>query len=120
MTLTTASACRGAVQVRARQEHRVPRVERGPNPSYLSLLVEFVAGDGDIVQMDIKQAASPEWEPMNHSWGAIWRRIATPHRPLKGPCSIRLTSESGKKLVATNVIPEDWRPGTVYQSNIQF
>jgi hypothetical protein len=57
-------------------------VEHGSNPSYLSLLVKFVAGDGDVVQMDLKREASPEWQPMHHSWGAVWR-IIDPHRPLK-------------------------------------
>ncbi|OEL14977.1 Expansin-B9 [Dichanthelium oligosanthes] len=93
-------------------------VEHGSNPNYLAVLVKFVADDGDIVQMDLKEKASPEWKPMNHSWGAIWRiDTAT---ALKGPFSIRLTIESGKKLVATNVIPENWKPNTIYKSNIQF
>ncbi|XP_066345821.1 expansin-B1-like [Miscanthus floridulus] len=94
-------------------------VEHGSNRLYLALLVKFVAGDGDIVQMDLKRETSPEWEPMHHSWGAVWK-IMDPHRPLKGPFSIRLTSQSGKELVATDVIPEDWKPDAVYQSNIQF
>ncbi|XP_034600885.1 expansin-B1 [Setaria viridis] len=93
-------------------------VEEGSNPFYLAVLVKFVAVDGSIVQMDLKDQASPEWQPMRHSWGAIWRSD-TP-RPLKGPFSIRLTSESGKTLVATDVIPEKWQPNTVYNSNIQF
>ncbi|XP_034573097.1 expansin-B1 [Setaria viridis] len=93
-------------------------VEHGSNPNYLAVLVKFVANDGDIVQMDLKERASPEWKPMKLSWGAIWR-MDTP-KALRGPFSIRLTSESGKKLVATDVIPENWKPSTVYKSNIQF
>ncbi|PUZ40253.1 hypothetical protein GQ55_9G409800 [Panicum hallii var. hallii] len=93
-------------------------VEHGSNPNYLAVLVKFVAGDGDVVQMDLKEKASPEREPMRLSWGAIWR-MDTP-RALRGPFSIRLTSESGEKLVATDVIPENWIPNTVYESNIQF
>jgi hypothetical protein len=70
-------------------------VEWGSNPFYLSVLVKFVANDGDIVQMDLMDTKAPgEWMPMNHSWGAIWR--IDPHRPLKGPFSIRLTN--GKPL----------------------
>ncbi|TVU31797.1 hypothetical protein EJB05_23498 [Eragrostis curvula] len=93
-------------------------VEKGSNPFYLALLVKFVANDGDIVQMDLMEKETQEWMPMRLSWGAIWR--IDPNRPLKGPFSIRLTSESGKQLVANDVIPEDWRPTTVYQSDIQF
>ncbi|KAG2550718.1 hypothetical protein PVAP13_9KG323400 [Panicum virgatum] len=79
-------------------------VEKGSNPNYLAVLVKFVADDGDI--------------PMKLSWGAIWR-YDTP-KALKGPFSIRLTSESGKKLVAPDVIPAYWAPNTFYKSNIQF
>ncbi|CAN6300213.1 unnamed protein product [Urochloa humidicola] len=93
-------------------------VEHGSNPYYLAVLVKFVSNDGDIVQMDLKEKASPEWKPMKLSWGAIWRM--DPPKALKGPFSIRLTCESGKKLVATDVIPEDWKPSTFYTSNIQF
>ena len=113
-----ATACRVRCKY-APGKNTVFHVEHGSNPFYLALLVKFVAGDGDIVQMDLKREASPEWEPMHHSWGAVWR-IIDPHRPLKGPFSIRLTSQSGKELVASDVIPEDWKPDAVYQSNIQF
>lgn len=95
------------------------QVQKGSNPFYLAVLVKFVADDGDIVQMDIMDTGTQEWMPMKESWGAIWRIIDTERR-LKGPFSIRLTSESGKQLVATGVIPEDWRQEAVYQSNIQF
>lgn len=88
-------------------------VEEGSNPEYLAVLVKFVAGDGDIVQMDLKQEGWPEWKPMRESWGAIWRMDVDYHTPLQGPFSIRLTSESGKVLVAPHVIPADWKPKTV-------
>ncbi|XP_062206183.1 expansin-B9-like [Phragmites australis] len=93
-------------------------VEKFSNPNYLAVLVKFVADDGDIVQMDLKEKASPEWRPMKQSWGAIWRMDSA--KPLKGPFSIRLTSESGKKLVATDVIPANFIENAVYKSNIQF
>ncbi|KAK3157058.1 hypothetical protein QOZ80_2AG0115610 [Eleusine coracana subsp. coracana] len=94
-------------------------VQEGSNPFYLAVLVKFVADDGDIFQMDLMEKETQEWMPMKHSWGAIWRIIYL-KRPLKGPFSIRLTSESGKQLVATDVIPKNWKPMTVYKSNIQF
>ncbi|KAL6641429.1 hypothetical protein ACP70R_019610 [Stipagrostis hirtigluma subsp. patula] len=93
-------------------------VEKFSNPNYLAVLVKFVADDGDIVQMELKEKAKPEWRPMKLSWGAIWRMDTA--TPLKGPFSIRLTSESGKKLVATDVIPENWMADTFYPSKIQF
>ncbi|AQL05696.1 Expansin-B9 [Zea mays] len=41
-------------------------------------------------------------------------------KALKGPFSIRLTSESGKKVIAKDIIPANWRPDAVYTSNVQF
>nr|CAB3480206.1 unnamed protein product [Digitaria exilis] len=87
-------------------------VEAVSNPFYLAVLVKFVAMDGNIVQMELKEMAWPWWQPMRHS--------SDMSRPLRGPLSIRLTSESGRKLVATDVIPANWQPNTVYYSNIQF
>ncbi|KAF6984109.1 hypothetical protein CFC21_002159 [Triticum aestivum] len=93
-------------------------VEKGSNPNYLAVLVKFVSDDGDVVQMDIQQSKSPAWIPLTLSWGAIWRWDGA--TPLKGPFSIRVTSESGKKLIAKDVIPANWKADTVYPSNIQF
>ncbi|KAG0550312.1 hypothetical protein BDA96_01G327900 [Sorghum bicolor] len=93
-------------------------VEKGSNPNYLAVLVKNVADDGNIVLMELEDKASPGFKPMKQSWGAVWR-FDTP-KPIKGPFSIRLTSESGKKLVAPNVIPATWKPDTLYNSNIQF
>jgi hypothetical protein len=93
-------------------------IEHGSNPNYLAILVKFVSDDGDIVQMDIKEKLSLAWIPMNELWGAIWRWDGA--IPIKGPFSLRLTSESGKKLIAQDVIPVNWKADTVYRSTIQF
>ncbi|KAK3149915.1 hypothetical protein QOZ80_3AG0224650 [Eleusine coracana subsp. coracana] len=93
-------------------------IEKGSNDMYLALLVKYAAGDGNIVGVDIKPKGSDEFLPMKQSWGAIWR--IDPTKPLKGPFSIRVTSESGGHLVQDDVIPEDWKAGTLYNSKIQF
>jgi hypothetical protein len=93
-------------------------IEKGCNPNYLAVLVKFVADDGDIVLMEIQDKLSAEWKPMKLSWGAIWRMDTA--KALKGPFSIRLTSESGKKVIAKDIIPANWRPDAVYTSNVQF
>jgi hypothetical protein len=41
------------------------------------------------------------------------------HR-LQAPFSMRITSDSGKQLVANNIIPANWRPNTDYRSFVQF
>ncbi|VAI46789.1 unnamed protein product [Triticum turgidum subsp. durum] len=38
----------------------------------------------------------------------------------QGPFSLRVTNESGRSLVAEQVIPADWQPDTVYSSLVQF
>jgi hypothetical protein len=93
-------------------------VEEGSNPMYLAVLVEFEDKDGDVVQVDIMQHNSGHWEPMHESWGSIWR--IDPNRPLKGPYSLRITNESGKQLVAKNIIPDNYIPNTNYRSYVQY
>jgi hypothetical protein len=93
-------------------------VEEGSNAVYLAVLVEFEDGDGDVVQVDLMEANSGSWAPMRESWGSIWRMDSN-HR-LQAPFSLRITNESGKQLVASNVIPADWVPNTYYRSIIQY
>nr|ACG46299.1 beta-expansin 1a precursor [Zea mays] len=99
-------------------------IERGSNPNYLAVLVEYENGDGDVMQVDLMESSPDDgeptgvWEPMRESWGSIWRMDT--RRPLQGPFSLRVTNESGKTLVADQVIPADWQPDNVYSSIVQF
>nr|CAB3495294.1 unnamed protein product [Digitaria exilis] len=93
-------------------------VQHGSNPMYLAVLVEFEDKDGDVVQVDIMQHDSGYWEPMHESWGSIWR--IDPNRPLQGPYSLRITNESGRKLVAPDIIPANYIPDTNYRSYVQY
>jgi hypothetical protein len=100
-------------------------VEHGSNPYYLAVLVEYANGDGDVVQVDLMESrpdADGEptgmWVSMHQSWGSIWRMDT--RRPLHGPFSLRITNESGGRLVADQVIPADWQPDAVYSSIVQF
>ncbi|KAG8092520.1 hypothetical protein GUJ93_ZPchr0012g20569 [Zizania palustris] len=102
-------------------------VEEGSNPVYFAVLVEYEDLDGDVVQVDLMESKSSSygaatatgvWTPMRESWGSIWR-IDANHR-LQAPFSIRVRSDSGKTLVANNVIPANWAPNTNYRSIVQF
>ncbi|CAN6311932.1 unnamed protein product [Urochloa humidicola] len=99
-------------------------VEEYSNPVYFAVLVEYEDGDGDVVQVDLmesKTAHGPptgRWTPMRESWGNVWR-MDTNHR-MQAPFSIRIRNESGKTLVAKNVIPANWRPNTFYRSFVQY
>ncbi|KAK1629946.1 hypothetical protein QYE76_004261 [Lolium multiflorum] len=97
-------------------------VLRGANPNYLPVLVQYANRDGTVVKMDLMRStngrATGRWEPMYRSWGSVWR--CDSRDALLGPLSLRVTSESGKTLVANNVIPNGWKGDTSYSSNIQF
>ncbi|XP_062205590.1 expansin-B2-like [Phragmites australis] len=93
-------------------------VEVGSNPVYLAVLVEYANKDGTVVQVDLMESNSRYWTPMRRSWGSIWRLDS--NHPLKAPFSLRIRSESGKTLVANNVIPANWRPDADYRSAVQF
>ncbi|KAJ3680549.1 hypothetical protein LUZ60_016827 [Juncus effusus] len=97
------------------------RMDAGANPWYLAVLIEYENGDGDLSLVEVMQGGnsySNSWTCMTQSWGALW--MLNSGSPLQGPFSFRLTSGSGKILVATNVVPAGWQPGTTYTSDVNF
>ncbi|EHA8591694.1 putative Expansin-B11 [Cocos nucifera] len=93
-------------------------VDSGSNPYYLAVVVEFEDGDGDLSAVELKEGPA-EWRAMSQSWGAVWRLDSG--SALDGPLSIQLTSQySGRKLVANNVIPAGWKPGSTYRSFVNY
>ncbi|KAI4385015.1 hypothetical protein MLD38_003088 [Melastoma candidum] len=93
-------------------------VNEGSTNYWLSLLVEFEDGDGDVGSMQIRQAGSEEWMEMKHVWGASWCIVGG---PLEGPFSVKLTTLStSKTLSARDVIPRDWYPKSTYTSRLNF
>jgi hypothetical protein len=100
------------------------RVQVGSNPNYFAVLVQYAGKDGAVVQLDLMETnratgkPTGVWTPMRVSWGAVWRLDTK--RPLQPPFSLRVRNGSGKTLVASNVIPADWKPLTDYPSSVQF
>ncbi|CAA7390999.1 unnamed protein product [Spirodela intermedia] len=94
------------------------RVNEGSTEYWLSLLVEFEDGDGDVGSMHIQEAGSAEWLEMKHLWGANWAIIGG---PLSGPFSVKLTTLSTQTtLSARDVIPKNWSPKATYTSGLNF
>lgn len=95
-------------------------VDAGSNAYYFAVLVKYGNGDGELAGVDLKQALDAHsWLPMQPSWGALWKLNSG--SSLQAPFSIRLKSlQSGKTIVAKNVIPADWKPGQAYPSHVNF
>ncbi|KAJ0054359.1 putative expansin-B2 [Pistacia vera] len=95
-------------------------VDSGSNPNYFATLVEYEDGDGNLGKVELKQALdSDSWLSMQRSWGAVWKLDSG--STLRPPFSIRLTEpDSGNTLVASGVIPANWKPGQTYRSLVNF
>jgi Expansin C-terminal domain len=94
------------------------RVDSGSNPNYFAVLIEFLNGDGSLSAVELMQSGSASWSSMQHSWGAVW--MLNSGSALQAPFSLRLTTDSGKTLVANNVIPQGWQAGASYKSTTNF
>ncbi|KAJ8623663.1 hypothetical protein MRB53_032193 [Persea americana] len=85
-------------------------------------VVEFEDGDGNLVGLDLHRSSSsptPEaWISMQQAWGVEWKLNSV--SALKAPLSFKLISNSGKTVVAKNVIPSRWQPGVTYHSVVNF
>ncbi|XP_047309550.1 expansin-B15-like [Impatiens glandulifera] len=90
-------------------------VDNGSNPYYIAVNIMEVGGDGDLENVEIQQGSNP-FMAARLVFGATWGVNSF----MPGPLSIRLTTSSGKSIVAQNVIPKGWQSGTKYSSNVQF
>ncbi|XP_031114237.1 putative expansin-B2 [Ipomoea triloba] len=90
------------------------RVDPGSNPFYFAAVIQYAQGDGNIVAVQLKQGNSGVWTDMKQSWGAMWKLNSRSR--LNAPFSLKVTGDSGKSVVAGNVIPAGWRPGGTYRS----
>lgn len=95
------------------------KVDPGSNPNYFSTAIEFENGDGNLASVEIQPASSNQWLPMQQVFGATYKYNVP--SGTHAPFSIRLTQiESRQSIVARNVIPADWKPGSYYTSSVNF
>lgn len=92
-------------------------VDAGSNENYFATEILYQEGDADIKGVDLMQSGST-FSPMKRSWGQLWSiNLGV---PLRAPFSVRITDESGKSIVASNVIPVGWKPGQTFRSIVNF
>ncbi|XP_051116125.1 putative expansin-B2 [Andrographis paniculata] len=90
-------------------------IDKGSNPWYLALAVEYVNGDGDVGSMQLLPSNSGPIS-MQQSFGDTWK--ADLPSGAKGPYSIRLsTIESGQTILVKDAIPANWAPGQRFLSS---
>ncbi|KAF7138240.1 hypothetical protein RHSIM_Rhsim07G0032000 [Rhododendron simsii] len=70
------------------------KVDSGSNPFYFATEIEYEDGDGDLSKVELQQAGSNYFAPMQLVFGATWKLQSNTGSPLKGPFSIRLTTLS--------------------------
>ncbi|CAH8320080.1 unnamed protein product [Eruca vesicaria subsp. sativa] len=93
-------------------------VDAGANPYYMSFVVEYENGEGDLASVEI-QPAGGRFISMQEMRSAVWKLNSG--GAMRGPFNIRLTSgESKKVVVAQAVIPANWKPDQTYRSIINF
>lgn len=97
------------------------KLDPGASAYWLSVLVKYVGGPGDVGAVYIRLANSYQFKPMQHAWGANWMLQSYDGKPFKGPMDIKLVSRlNGHSVVARGVIPAYFRPGSTYTSRVQL
>ncbi|XP_051122019.1 expansin-B15-like [Andrographis paniculata] len=94
------------------------RVDEGSNPNYFATAIEYEDGDGLEVAELRRGGGGGEWLRMSRLWGAVHKVDLPGNYP--APFSVRLTSKSGKVVVADHVIPANYVPGKTYRSMVNF
>lgn len=95
------------------------KVDSGSNMQYMAVIVEYEDGKTDIKSVEVKESGSTAWEMMAESWGAVYKLDAG--HDLAFPLSLRVTLNSGgNPIVAADVIPKEWAPGSTYAATSNF
>jgi len=89
-------------------------------PRYLAVQFLYQGGQTDIMNVDVAQVGTSDWQKMARNYGAVWDI----ENPPGGALQFRFVVTSGyagKKLQANkSVLPSDWKTGGVYDSGLQI
>ncbi|KAL5551342.1 hypothetical protein UlMin_001518 [Ulmus minor] len=88
--------------------------EHSKYPNYLAIVVFYVAGQNDITAVELWR------EALRRVYGAVWDM----ENPPRGSISLRLQATSTEGVTysvqSVNAIPNDWKAGATYDSNVQI
>ncbi|KAJ6837882.1 expansin-like B1 [Iris pallida] len=90
-------------------------------PHYLAFLILYQQGDQDINAVQLCETENLTCKLLDRSHGAVWTVVSPP----SGPLSIRMLVGGGNGgdeswVVPLNNIPQDWQPGSTYDSGVQL
>lgn len=93
--------------------------EHSKFPEYLAIAILYVAGQNDIIAVDVWQPECQQWRSMRRAFGAVFD---TPNPP-SGPLTFRVqvSGSAGFKWVTlNNAVTSEWKAGLVFDTNIQL
>ncbi|KAJ0961628.1 hypothetical protein J5N97_001125 [Dioscorea zingiberensis] len=94
--------------------------ENSKYPDYLALVILNQGGKKDITAVELWQEDHKEWRGMRRAYGAVWDTV----NPPKGPMNMRLqvSGDDGAQnwVQLTAVVPNDWKAGVSYDSDVQL
>ncbi|XP_057512635.1 expansin-like B1 [Actinidia eriantha] len=93
--------------------------ENSNYPHYLAFVIWYQQGKKDITAVQLCETHNFVCKLLDRSYGAVW----TTSSPPSGPLSVRMlfSDDDGDEtwLTPVNNIPEDWKPGSAYDSGVQ-
>ncbi|KAJ8427478.1 hypothetical protein Cgig2_021888 [Carnegiea gigantea] len=94
--------------------------ESSSYPSYLAFAIYYQQGQKDITAVQLCETQSFTCKLLQRDHGAVW----TSSPPPSGPLSIRMLFSDDDEaddtwVVPINDIPQDWKPGAIYDSGVQ-
>ncbi|KDP40448.1 hypothetical protein JCGZ_03948 [Jatropha curcas] len=96
------------------------RVEESSQyPNYLAIKLLYQGGQTEVVAIDVAKVGSSNWGYMSRNYGAVWDTSRVPAGALQFRFVVT-AGYDGKWIWAQNVLPADWKVGTVYDSGVQI